>query len=282
MWPKAPKAGTGASVLARALVVLAALLVAWGGATPVAADPLEPPEFKQAVLWPPPITGLVVRDGTPPDTAAHFPVYPIGGFGCDFLSNSSEFRSHFGFTGTIDIELLNLPPGVTSQTPGQVTITGPTPGASSSPDAAFVLQAAADAQLGDATVTLRATSGDLVQTRDLPIRVVDELPACTEEEMGTNPLRPDRVTIDRAEFDGERLRVEATECCLAQFREEPPMAWVTVAATGEVIGALEDEGPEGNFGKKFKGEFTLAEDPQQIKVIASPLGGWQQADTESD
>ena len=49
-------------------------------------------------------------------------------------------------------------------------------------------------------------------------------------------------------FANQGLRVEATECCVAQISDEPPAAWVTVAATGEVIGALEDAGPVGTFG----------------------------------
>ncbi|MDQ3862206.1 MAG: hypothetical protein M3317_01645 [Actinomycetota bacterium] len=40
----------------------------------------------------------------------------------------------------------------------------------------FNLQASDDATLGDATVTVRATSGSLVHTLDLPIAVADQLP----------------------------------------------------------------------------------------------------------
>jgi hypothetical protein len=40
------------------------------------------------------------------------------------------------------------------------------------------LQAGGNAALGDATVTVRATSGSIVHTLDLPISVADQLPSC--------------------------------------------------------------------------------------------------------
>jgi hypothetical protein len=40
------------------------------------------------------------------------------------------------------------------------------------------LQAGGYAALGDATVTVRATSGSIVHTLDLPISVADQLPFC--------------------------------------------------------------------------------------------------------
>ena len=40
------------------------------------------------------------------------------------------------------------------------------------------LQAGGYAALGDATVTVRATSGSIVHTLDLPISVADQLPSC--------------------------------------------------------------------------------------------------------
>jgi hypothetical protein len=40
------------------------------------------------------------------------------------------------------------------------------------------LQASGDAALGDATVTVWATSGSIVHTLDLPISVAERLPSC--------------------------------------------------------------------------------------------------------
>ena len=44
--------------------------------------------------------------------------------------------------------------------------------------APFNLQASDDAALGDATVSVGATSGSLVHTLDLLIAVADQLPVC--------------------------------------------------------------------------------------------------------
>jgi hypothetical protein len=42
----------------------------------------------------------------------------------------------------------------------------------------FKLQASDDAELGDATITVRVTSGSIVHTLDLPISVADQVPSC--------------------------------------------------------------------------------------------------------
>jgi len=78
-----------------------------------------------------------------------------------------------GFGGDVKLEVLHLPAGVTSQTATKLTV--PRRGVVSAP---FRLQASGDAALGDATVTVRATSGSLVHTLDLPISVADQLPSC--------------------------------------------------------------------------------------------------------
>jgi hypothetical protein len=56
--------------------------------------------------------------------------------------------------------------------------TGSGSGGSSGSGSSFKLQASGNATLGDATVTVRATSGSIVHTLDLPISVADQLPSC--------------------------------------------------------------------------------------------------------
>ncbi len=74
-----------------------------------------------------------------------------------------------GFTGTVTLELLNLPPGVTSQTATNVTL------AANTVATPLKLQVASTAALGNFNVTLRATSGVLVHEGSFPISVVDSL-----------------------------------------------------------------------------------------------------------
>lgn len=270
------------SVSARVVAMLATLGLVLGAATPAAAAELPPPAFEAAVFWPSPKLGIVARDGTPPTGSPHFPVYavPAGGYApeCSWSTNNVEVRSHWGFTGTITLELLDLPTGVTSQTSGSLTITGPTAYAQTSPDTAFILAAASSAPLGDATVTLRATSGGVVRTRELPIRVVDQLPSCDETQpMGTNPDRPGGVSIRTATLDGQQLAVEATSCCTPEPRMPWPWAaWVVDEATGEVIGEPTPI-PSGNYGVRFTGSFAVVEPPQVIRVLVGPHGGWNRA-----
>ncbi len=235
-------------------------------ALPAQADPLQDPDFALRVLWAPPATGFIVRGGAPPTSAEFFPVYQLGGFGCTYADNVIELTSHFAFTGDVTLEFLNLPAGVTSQTASSLSITGPTPSALESPDTDMDLQASSTAALGDFTITLRATSGSIVHTRDLPIKVVDELPECIGDDFGSNPPRPGQVRIDRAEYDADKdeLRVEAS------LISPNSMVWVTVASTGDVIGSLEDKG-----AGEFEGELSWPVNPQDINVISSPLGGWE-------
>lgn len=128
-------------------------------AAPAHADELRDPEFRLRVSWPPPVTGFVVRGGDPATIGQeHFPVFPIGGFGCDYLDSTISVTSHFAFTGDVALDWANLPAGVTSQTADSLTITGPTPTALDSPSTPMALTAAEDAAVGDFTVTLQATS----------------------------------------------------------------------------------------------------------------------------
>src|SRR5215216_6943772 len=125
---------------------------------------------------PPSFVGYVVRGGLPSCagcTTAVEPRYVGASFDCFYDSNTISLVSLNSFGGDVKLEVLNLPAGVTSQTATKLTV--PRRGVVSAP---FKLQASGDAALGDATVTVRATSGSLVHTLDLPISVADQLPSC--------------------------------------------------------------------------------------------------------
>jgi hypothetical protein len=125
---------------------------------------------------PPTFVGYVVRGGLPSCagcTTAVEPRYVGASFDCFYDSNTISLVSLNGFGGDVKLEVLHLSAGVTSQTATKLTV--PRRGVVSAP---FRLQASGDAALGDATVTVRATSGSLVHTLDLPISVADQLPSC--------------------------------------------------------------------------------------------------------
>jgi len=120
---------------------------------------------------PPSFVGYVVRGGLPSCagcTTAVEPRYVGASFDCFYDSNTISLVSLNGFGGDVKLEVLNLPAGVTSQTATKLTV--PRRGVASAP---FKLQAR-----GDATVTVRATSGSIVHALDLPISVADQLPSC--------------------------------------------------------------------------------------------------------
>ena len=125
---------------------------------------------------PPSFVGHVVRGGLPSCVACTTAVEPryVGtSFDCFFDSNTISLVSLNDFSGDVRLEILNLPAGVTSQTATKLTL--PRRGVVSTP---FKLQASGDAALGDAIVTVRATSGSIVHTLDLSISVADQLPSC--------------------------------------------------------------------------------------------------------
>jgi len=125
---------------------------------------------------PPSFVGYVVRGGLSSCagcTTALEPRYVGSSFSCFYDSNTISLVSLNDFGGDVRLEVSNLPAGVTSQTATKLTV--PRRGAVGTP---FKLQASGDAALGDATVTVRATSGSMVHTLDLPISVADQLPAC--------------------------------------------------------------------------------------------------------
>jgi hypothetical protein len=141
--------------------------------------PSAPPDFALSANYSPPsFTGFLVRGGLrladcPLCTTDVEPRYVIDSLGCAYDSNTISSVSLNGFEGTITLEVLNLPAGVTSQTATSMFLTRGN--AVSTP---FKLQAASSAALGSATVTVRATSGAIVRTIDLPISVVDQPPPC--------------------------------------------------------------------------------------------------------
>jgi hypothetical protein len=129
-----------------------------------------------ANYMPPSFVGYVVRGGLSSCagcTTAVEPRYVGRSFSCFYDSNSIDLVSLNGFSGDVRLEVLDLPAGVASQTATKLTV--PRRSAVSTP---FKLQASGDAALGDATVTVRATSGSIVHTLDLPISVADQLPSC--------------------------------------------------------------------------------------------------------
>jgi hypothetical protein len=97
-----------------------------------------------------------------------------------WVSTDIQVISANGFLGTVNLEVLNLPPGVTSLMPASVTIvegSGFPPLAST----AFSLKADSTATLGTFTVTLRATSGSIIHAIDYQITVADALPPLSSD-----------------------------------------------------------------------------------------------------
>jgi hypothetical protein len=142
-----------------------------GGSSTSVADFALTADYKS-----PSFVGHVVRGGLPSCvgcTGAVEPRYVGTSFDCFYDSNTIGLFSLKDFNGDVRLEILNLPAGVTSLTVTKLTV--PRRGVVSTP---FKLQASGDAALGDATVTVRATSGSIVHTLDLPISVADQLPSC--------------------------------------------------------------------------------------------------------
>jgi hypothetical protein len=135
------------------------------------------PDFALTANYKPPyFVGHLVRGGLPSCagcTTAVEPRYVGTSFSCFYDSNTISLVSLNDFSGDVRLEFLNLPAGVTSQTATKLTV--PRRDAAST---AFKLQASDDAAVGDATVTVRVTSGSIVHTLNLPISVADQLPSC--------------------------------------------------------------------------------------------------------
>lgn len=97
--------------------------------------------------------------------------FSCGFWDCGYNNAVVVLTSLNGFAGTVNLQLLNLPAGVTSQTATSVTLAA---NATNYQD--FKLQAASGAQPGDYLVTVRATSGALVHDAAHLIRIVTQLP----------------------------------------------------------------------------------------------------------
>jgi hypothetical protein len=101
----------------------------------------------------------------------------VGFFGITGYQGATlVLQSLNGFSGTVTLELLNLPPGVTSQTATTMTVA-----ANATTSTPFKLQASATTPTGDYTVTVRVTGGSLVHEWSAPLHVVDPLPALPPE-----------------------------------------------------------------------------------------------------
>jgi hypothetical protein len=161
------------------ILTLIGLVVALLPATSTQAK--DNPDFALTINFQsPPHMAHLVRGGLPasqcpvPCTTDVEPRYQQSSFGvCYFDSNSIGVVSLNDFSGTVTLEMLNLPAGVTSQTATSLTV--PRRQAVSTP---FKLQAVTNATLGTATITIRATSGSIVKTLTHEISVADALPAC--------------------------------------------------------------------------------------------------------
>ena len=126
------------------------------------------------------IPGFLVQGGlaTCPafDNCAPNPSFEPRYFSCGFSDcgyNNAvvALTSLNGFAGTVNLQLLNLPTGVTAQTAASVTLAENTTAYTD-----FKLQAAVGVPPGDYLVTVRATSGALVHDAAHLIRVVTQLP----------------------------------------------------------------------------------------------------------
>ncbi|MBI2917350.1 MAG: hypothetical protein HYY01_05075 [Chloroflexi bacterium] len=135
------------------------------------------PDFALSANFGSSFVGHLVRGGLadcPGCATSIEPRYLLTSFGeCFFDSNTLSVVSLNDFQGTVALQVVDLPPGVSSQT--ATTLNVPRRGAVTTP---FKLLAATDAALGDATITVRATSGGITHTLALPVSVSDQLPFC--------------------------------------------------------------------------------------------------------
>ncbi len=162
--------------IAPGLTVLIILLLA--GGTAIKSQAAAAPDFTLSANYGPPFfIGNIVRGGLatcPGCTTSVEPRYLVTSFGeCFFDSNTISLVSLNDFQGVVTLQVLNLPPGVSSQTAASLNV--PRRSAVSTP---FKLSAAIDAAPGNATVTVRATSGGIAHDLALPISVGDALPFC--------------------------------------------------------------------------------------------------------
>ena len=167
------------TVLVRCLLVVAAALAVVGTAAPALAHGGGGGTQDFSISGASTTPGFLVQGGlaTCPtfDNCLPNPSFEPRYFSCGFsdcgYGNATVLLTSLnGFAGTVNLQLLNLPAGVTSQTAASLTLDKNTVYTD------FKLQAAADAQPGDFLVTVRATSGTLVHDAQYLIRVLGQLP----------------------------------------------------------------------------------------------------------
>lgn len=142
--------------------------------------PAPPPDFalwtnRMSPWW----TGYLVRGGLrqvdcPLCQGDFEPRYITFDYGeCSYANNTIDVVSLNGFEGTVTLEILNLPSGVTSRRAPSIFL--PYSYAAST---GLALEASTSSALGDSTITIRGTSGSIVHTVDHFISVVDQMPPC--------------------------------------------------------------------------------------------------------
>ena len=159
-----------------------------GGALASAAHRKPPPtpppapDFTiSANYQPAAFTGFLVQGAIPGSPCSNCnggelvePAYPVFVYGCFYDSNRMSIFPLNGFLGTVNLTLSGLPAGVTSLTTTSVTVTQK----GIPVFFGFELQASSTATLGDATITITATSVSIVHSIGMPISVGTALPPC--------------------------------------------------------------------------------------------------------
>jgi hypothetical protein len=161
--------------LSFALITLAVIAPTSSSAAPVTADEVAmsaapaaaaAPDFLFSVSWSAPTySGYLVRGG---DSWVR---YALQIYGWAWYTNHLRVVSFQGWTGTVNLEVLNLPAGVISEIPTSVFV--PKSGSATVP---IRFLAPANTPLTTATVTLRGTSGTNVKTANVAFTIVDQLP----------------------------------------------------------------------------------------------------------
>lgn len=98
-------------------------------------------------------------------------LYMQGFYGWSWGENWGMVISRNGWTGTVNLQALNLPAAVTSELPATVFV--PKYG---SARFSLHLRAAITAPITTTTVTVRASSGSIVKTEGVLFTIVDQLP----------------------------------------------------------------------------------------------------------
>lgn len=158
------------AVLSLTVIVLVVIAPVTSSAAPVEAAPqaaaLNPPALLFSIAWPAPeYSGYLVRGGD------NWVRYALQIYGWAWYTNTLRLVSYQGWSGNVQLSVLNLPQGVTSAMPASVFV--PSGGSAMVP---IRFLASTSAALATTTVTLRATSGSVVKTGDVRFSVVNQLP----------------------------------------------------------------------------------------------------------